>query len=133
VRNNGTVIGKQETTMNKSGSEDLRATLQEILAQLANLADRVSGLEQLASISGAEPAVPPPSDEVVAAVAEPAPTPPPVAVEAGITEEEVLAISAALAAWLGVHPHIRQIRLIRTGAWAQQGRVTIQASHRLNY
>jgi methylmalonyl-CoA carboxyltransferase large subunit len=55
------------------------------------------------------------------------------AVEAGISEEEVLAISAALAAWLGVHAHIRQIRLIRTGAWAQQGRVTIQASHRLNY
>jgi methylmalonyl-CoA carboxyltransferase large subunit len=54
-----------------------------------------------------------------------------VAVEAGISEEVVLAISAALAAWLGVHAHIRQIRLIRTGAWAQQGRVTIQASHRL--
>ena len=53
---------------------------------------------------------------------------------AGISEEEVLRhLSAALAAWLGVHAHIRQIRLIRTGAWAQQGRVTIQASHRLNH
>jgi methylmalonyl-CoA carboxyltransferase large subunit len=55
------------------------------------------------------------------------------ATAAGITEQEVLAISAAVAAWLGVHAHIRQIRLIRTGAWAQQGRVTIQASHRLHY
>jgi methylmalonyl-CoA carboxyltransferase 12S subunit len=132
VRNNGTVIGKQETTMSESGSEDLRATLQKILAQLANLADRVAGLEELASLSGAETAAAP-AAEVPAPVTEPIPTTPPVAVEAGITEEEVLAISAAIAAWLGVHAHIRQIRLIRTGAWAQQGRVTIQASHRLNY
>jgi methylmalonyl-CoA carboxyltransferase large subunit len=44
----------------------------------------------------------------------------------------VLAISAAIAAWLGVQAHIRQIRLIRSPAWAQQGRVTIQASHRLH-
>ena len=27
--------------------------------------------------------------------------------------------------------HIRQIRLVSTSAWAQQGRVSIQASHRL--
>jgi methylmalonyl-CoA carboxyltransferase large subunit len=49
----------------------------------------------------------------------------------GITEEEVLAISAAVAAFLGVRAHIRQIRLVSTNAWAQQGRVYIQASHRL--
>jgi methylmalonyl-CoA carboxyltransferase 12S subunit len=49
----------------------------------------------------------------------------------GITEEEVLAISAAVAAYLGVRAHIRQIRLISGNAWAQQGRVSIQASHRL--
>jgi methylmalonyl-CoA carboxyltransferase large subunit len=48
-----------------------------------------------------------------------------------ITEEELLAVSAALAAYMGVRPHIRQIRLVSSGAWAQQGRVTIQASHRL--
>jgi len=118
--------------MSESGSEDLRATLQQVLTELANLAERVSGLEQLVSKSGAESAPPAVSGEP--AVSEPPPPiPSPVAVEAGITEEEVLAISAALAAWLGVHAHIRQIRLIRTGAWAQQGRVTIQASHRLNY
>lgn len=119
--------------MSESGSEDLRATLQQILAQLANLAERVSGLEQLASMSGAESPSPAVSSEAAPAVSESSPTTPPAGVEAGITEEEVLAISAALAAWLGVHAHIRQIRLIRTGAWAQQGRVTIQASHRLNY
>jgi methylmalonyl-CoA carboxyltransferase large subunit len=52
-------------------------------------------------------------------------------VAAGITEEEVLAISAAVAAYLGVRAHIRQIRLLSGNAWPQQGRVSIQASHRL--
>jgi methylmalonyl-CoA carboxyltransferase large subunit len=51
--------------------------------------------------------------------------------EPAITEEEVLAISAAVAAYLGVRAHIKQIRLVSGGAWAQQGRVSIQASHRL--
>jgi methylmalonyl-CoA carboxyltransferase large subunit len=119
------------TTMSESASDDLRATLQDILAQLANLAERVAGLEQLASTSGAESAPAPSAPQAKASVAEAPPATSSMAVEAGISEEEVLAISAALAAWLGVHAHIRQIRLIRTGAWAQQGRVTIQASHRL--
>ncbi len=51
--------------------------------------------------------------------------------ERGISEEEVLAISGAVAAYLGVRAHIRQIRLLSGNAWAQQGRVTIQASHQL--
>jgi methylmalonyl-CoA carboxyltransferase 12S subunit len=49
----------------------------------------------------------------------------------GISEEILLVISAAVAAFLGKKPHIRQIRLLGTTAWAQQGRVTIQASHAL--
>jgi methylmalonyl-CoA carboxyltransferase large subunit len=55
---------------------------------------------------------------------------PPV-LSAAITEEELLAVSAAIGAYLGVRAHIRQIRLVGTTAWAQQGRVSIQASHRL--
>ena len=116
-------------------SEALQATLEDIRSQLAKLAERVAGLEQLASMSGSE-AVPVAAVrpvEVVAPEATPAASPvattSSLAEAAGISEEEVLAISAALAAWLGVRAHIRQIRLIRTGAWAQQGRVTIQASH----
>jgi methylmalonyl-CoA carboxyltransferase large subunit len=50
----------------------------------------------------------------------------------GLDEELVLVISAAIAAFLGKRAHIRQIRLIGSGAWAQQGRVTIQASHALS-
>src|ERR1700679_2055309 len=119
--------------MTENGAADLRATLQEVLAQLANLAERVAGLEELASMSGGESASTPVlrparADESVAPN-----VPSAVAAAAGISEEELLAISAALAAWLGVHAHIRQIRLIRTGAWSQQGRVTIQSSHRLNH
>jgi methylmalonyl-CoA carboxyltransferase large subunit len=133
------MIDTQETTMSDSvpDSNDLRETLRDVLSQLAHLAERVAGLEQLASMSGAESG----SVARAGAVESPAAEAPQetssssasssMAVETGISEEEVLAISAALAAWLGVHAHIRQIRLIRTGAWAQQGRVTIQASHRL--
>ena len=117
--------------MSEPGSDNLRAILQDIQSQLAHLAARVAGLEELASMDGGEAAPSVISREVKAQLPEPPSTTPSVTVEAGISEEEVLAISAAIAAWLGVHAHIRQIRLIRTGAWAQQGRVTIQASHRL--
>ncbi len=50
----------------------------------------------------------------------------------GLSEELLLVISAAIAAYLGKKAHIRQIRLVGTTAWAQQGRVTIQASHALS-
>ncbi|MHB1373998.1 MAG: hypothetical protein ACYC5W_07750 [Thauera sp.] len=49
-----------------------------------------------------------------------------------ISEEEMLAISAAIAAFLGVRAHIRQVRLVHSATWAQVGRVHIQASHRVH-
>lgn len=112
-------------------SDNLRSTLQDILVQLANLAQRVSGLEELASMGGGESAPAAMVREMETHIPESPPTTSSVAAAAGISEEELLVVSAAIAAWLGVHAHIRQIRLIRTGAWAQQGRVTIQASHML--
>jgi methylmalonyl-CoA carboxyltransferase 12S subunit len=57
-----------------------------------------------------------------------APVPPP---EPEISQDELIAISAAVAAFMGVRAHIRQIRLIGSRVWAQEGRVSIQASHRL--
>ena len=130
----------RETTMSEPilNSDSLHAMLQDIQSQLAHLVQRVAGLEELAALSGSEavpaasePEVQPVAAEPVAAsAAEAAPS---AVVESDISEEEVLAISAAIAAWLGVQAHIRQIRLIRTGAWAQQGRVTIQSSHTLNH
>ena len=46
-----------------------------------------------------------------------------------VPEDLIAAISAAIAAFLGVKPHIRQIQLVSGATWTQQGRVTIQASH----
>jgi len=132
-----TAIEAMETKMNgsvpNSDAAALRATLEEIRSQLAGLAERVNGLEKLVSPAAHEsaPAAKTPAPEP--AVSNTSATNSSVAAAAGISEEELLAISAALAAWLGVQPHIRQIRLIRTSAWAQQGRVTIQASHGLHY
>lgn len=55
-----------------------------------------------------------------------------VSAKAKISEEEVVAIAAALGAYFGVRVHIKAIRLISSRAWAQEGRVSIQASHRLH-
>jgi methylmalonyl-CoA carboxyltransferase large subunit len=69
-------------------------------------------------------------NERVAALEAGAATPPaPAAADEGLSEELVLVIGAAVAAFLGKKAPIRQIRLIGSAAWAQQGRVTIQASH----
>ncbi len=87
------------------------ALLQDLQAQMAELMRRIAVLEKETG----------PAVEAAAPPVEPA----------GISEEELLAISAAVAAYLGVRAHIRQIRLAATSAWAQQGRVSIQASHRL--
>ena len=96
---------------------EVAATLEQLRAQLADLSRRVQALE--------------PAKTPVAVPAEPAKTVVPETPQPGITDEELLAISAALAAYLGVRPHIRRIRLLSTTAWAQQGRLSIQASHRL--
>jgi methylmalonyl-CoA carboxyltransferase large subunit len=45
------------------------------------------------------------------------------------TEEEMLAIAAAVAAFLGVRARIRQVRLVQSSAWAQVGRIATHASH----
>lgn len=53
--------------------------------------------------------------------------------QTGIPEEIVLAISAAVAAFLGKRASIRQIRLTGSTPWAQQGRATVQASHGVEF
>ncbi len=95
--------------------------------ELARLGERVAALETAAGVAprAAAPTAP-------AAKAAPAATAPPTAKAEGLSEELVLVISAAIAAFLGKKPHIRQIRLLGSAAWAQQGRVTIQASHALS-
>jgi methylmalonyl-CoA carboxyltransferase large subunit len=108
----------------KTKTSDLEILIRDIRDQLAALAERVAHLETPAAPAVAAAPVEltkqqPPAVAEAAAGAEP------------IGEEELLAISAALAAYFGVRVHVRQIRLISSSAWAQQGRVSIQASHRL--
>ena len=43
--------------------------------------------------------------------------------------DTILAISAAVAAYLGVRAHIRQVRLIQSTTWGQIGRLNVHASH----
>lgn len=92
---------------------ELRAKLEAMQAEMARMAERLSQL------SGGE--TPQPATKAPAA-------PEPEA----IPEEVLLVISAAIAAYLGKRGHIRQIRLLGSAPWAQQGRVSIQASHRLD-
>jgi methylmalonyl-CoA carboxyltransferase large subunit len=96
---------------------ELRQVLDEIRASVGALVARVAALEEKATAAPAPPAP----------VATAAAAPPP-----GVTEEMVLVITAAVAAFLGERAHVRQIRLISSSAWAQQGRVSVQASHRLD-
>lgn len=48
------------------------------------------------------------------------------------SEETLLAISAAVAAFLGVRARIRQVRLVHSTAWGQVGRMGAHASHRFH-
>jgi methylmalonyl-CoA carboxyltransferase large subunit len=62
------------------------------------------------------------------------PKPPePEAVEE-VSPEIIMVLTAAVAAFLGKRARVRGARLVRTApsnAWAQQGRVFVQASHNL--
>jgi methylmalonyl-CoA carboxyltransferase 12S subunit len=110
--------------MRKAIPKELQSVLEDLQAQLAGISERIARLEK-----GAAPAVPAPNGAPKATAATVAPEP-----EAAtpISEEELVAISAALAAVFGVRMHIRQVRLISSRAWAQEGRAFIQASHRLH-
>ena len=97
--------------------------LELLKAQLAELAERIARLES--SLPGAEAAAAPlPSPD------REGPKPPSETPE--LSPDIVLAISAAVAAYLGERAHIRSIRLVGTSRWSHQGRLSIQASHSLH-
>jgi len=111
--------------MARTTIKDLTELLERIQIQLAALTERVEKLE------ATEPAKSTSEDTPqVHSAPQPAPSAEPSKPE--ITEEELIAISAALAAYLGVRVRIKRIRLLSSHAWAQQGRVSIQASHKLH-
>ena len=98
--------------------------LEALRQDLSRLSDRVAALEATAGGRPARPPRPP--------APRPKPRAPPRSSPRDSSEELVLVIGAAIAAFLGKKPRIRQIRLLGSGPWAQQGRVTIQASHALS-
>lgn len=110
----------------------VQAELDRLRQQLAEMTARVEALQRAAESSETV------SREAVtrgavaaAAVPQDASATAPVPVHADIPEEIVLVISAAVAAYLGARVRVRHIQLITSHAWAQQGRVSIQASHHL--
>jgi methylmalonyl-CoA carboxyltransferase 12S subunit len=46
-----------------------------------------------------------------------------------VSEDVLVAISAACAAYLGKRAVVRQVRLRRANGWASQGRASVQGSH----
>lgn len=91
----------------KPGEDELLALIAQMREEIGALNRRVGELEQRVG------------EGLAAAEAQP-------------SEEELLAISAAVAAFLGVRAHIRQVRLVHSSAWAQVGRMGVHASHRLH-
>jgi methylmalonyl-CoA carboxyltransferase 12S subunit len=97
--------------MSKHQVESLEAKIEE-------LENRIAKLESMAAaVKGSESA---PGD-------------PQVTTETGVPREILLAISAAVAAFLGKRASIRQIRLAGETPWAMQGRATVQASHGIEF
>jgi methylmalonyl-CoA carboxyltransferase large subunit len=89
----------------------LATNLDAIVRELERLNERVAALEANAAPQRPAATAPAPMEE--------------------LSEELVLIISAAVAAFLGKKAHVRQVRLLGSLPWAQQGRVIIQASHAL--
>lgn len=109
---------------------ELTQTLVALQQAVAALTDRVALLEARLTPLPSESVAPP----------EPLPVSAPASVAAAATEQSdeemspavLLAIAAAVAAYLGERAHVRQVRLISSNAWGQQGRVSVQASHALH-
>ena len=97
-----------------------RAEVTRLREELARLAERLAALEKGAPAAAAAP---PPAPRT----ATPAPAPAPEAVP----EDVLMVLSAAIAAFLGKRPIIRQIRIVSSEGWAHAGRVSIQGSHAL--
>ena len=106
-----------------------KVTLQSLSEELDALRVHLLALtEKIRELEGAAAAAPTHSVEVDA---DEKPAPAGVE-EEGLSEEILIALSAAVAAYLGKRAPIRTVRLLGSTQWAQQGRVSIQASHRID-
>lgn len=98
---------------------DLAELVAELRDEVRSLAARLAALEARAGQAAAATTPAPASVPANTVPAEPG-------------EDDLLVIAAAVAAFLGVRARIRQVRLIQSTAWAQVGRATVHASHRVH-
>ena len=82
------------------GTTEPSATIADLLALVAELAGRVQTLEEEAAQR-----------------------------HPSVSEDTMLAVSAAVAAYLGKRATVKQVHLRRGGAWATQGLATVQQQH----
>ena len=104
-------------------TQSTAALLAELNERLRDLDERVRGLE--ARFAPKPESVPPP-----------APVAPAQEAEERIEPEILMVIAAAVAAFMGHKARIRRVRRSATpgmNPWAQQGRVSIQASHSVGW
>lgn len=103
--------------------DHLLAVIEALRGEVRSLGARVGDLEARLTDLAPSAATAAPTQAMQATT--PAP-------QGDISEEELLALSAAIAAFLGVRAKIRHVRLVHSPTWAQVGRVHIQASHRVH-
>lgn len=103
--------------------ENLAAELERLQAQIAELKSRITAHER-PRVADADPG---PAAGTAAGSVGPQPER-----AEELSPDVLLAISAAVAAYLGERAHIRAVRLISHPRWSQEGRVSIQASHYLS-
>jgi methylmalonyl-CoA carboxyltransferase large subunit len=109
-----------------TSTSELISSLDALRSEVKSISERLALLEAHTTRTAG-----PPANGSLQPKAVEVPKPAPAAAE-GISDEVVLILSAAVAAFLGERAHIRQIRLISSRTWAIQGRVSIQASHHLH-
>ena len=120
-------MATKKTTNGALDASRLVAMLEEVNERLRAMEERIHHLEARVvepKPVAAAPAPPP----IPVAAAKPVDEKP---VEETIDPEIMMVISAAVAAFMGVKARIRRVRRAAPGMnpWAQQGRVSIQASH----
>lgn len=119
--------------MDNTTNDDLAVLIKALRGEVAELTGRVAALELRGEAAGNAVAddgatrTASPSTDPAAVAAVPAPAAQPEA-----SEEDMVVIGAAVAAFVGVRARIRQVRLIQSSAWAQVGRATVHASHRMH-
>ncbi len=100
--------------------KDTLALFAGMRAEIAALTQRVQALDAMrAELNALQQQVSALQQSAAQAAAVPTP----------VSEEDMVAISAAVAAFLGVRARIRQVRLVHSSAWAQVGRMGTHASH----